>query len=513
MIYKDRAQSRYQYVDKKEKVVDTSLGRLCYSSSIMEDVIIIGAGAVGAFIARSLSKYRISVLVLEKENDVCDATSMANSAIAHSGYDPLPNTKKAKFNVAGNRMMKKVCQDLDVPFEECGTLTVAIYDEQVKMLDELSNRAKENGVPTKILSASEVKAMEPNINPDVKGALFCPTGGIVNPFLLVAHAFENALDNGVKLALNEKVVGIERVDDHFVVKTSKGSHEAKVVINAAGLYSDAIASMIEPISWSIKPRKGEYYVLDHYAKGLVNHVLFPLPSEKGKGILVTMTTSGNYLVGPSSEWVDSKDDVDTDSLTLAKVKEEAKSLVPNIPFNQQIRVYGGLRATPSTHDFIIEPSKKYDTFINVAGIESPGLVSSPAIGEYVAETLVKNVLKLEAKEHYSEKVKPYVKPLSLSLEERNALIKEHPHYGKLICNCEKVSLGEIDDVLSRSLPVNSVKALKKRTRAGFGKCQGGFCQPLVIELLAERKGVSPLEVNYDQEGSEILLSEVKKEGK
>ncbi len=478
----------------------------------MEDVIIIGAGAVGAFIARSLSKYRISVLVLEKENDVCDATSMANSAIAHSGYDPLPGTNKAKFNVAGNRMMKEVCEDLDVPFEETGTLTVAIYDSQLPLLEELHARAKENGVPTKILTGEEVKAMEPNINPDVKGALLCPTGGIVNPFLLVAHAFENAIDNGVKLALNEEVIGIERIDDHFLVKTNKGNHEAKLLINAAGLHSDDIAAMIEPISWSIKPRKGEYYVLDHYAKGLVNHVLFPLPSEKGKGILVTMTTSGNYLVGPSSEWVSDKDDCDTDSLTLSKVKEEAKSLVPSIPFAQQIRVYAGLRATPSTHDFIIESSKKYDSFINVAGIESPGLVSSPAIGEYVADTLVSKVLKLERKETYSSKIKPYVKPLSLSLEERNALIKEHPHYGKLICNCEKVSLGEIDDVLSRSVPVNSVKALKKRTRAGFGKCQGGFCQPLVIELLAEKKGVSPLDVAYDQEGSEILLSEVKKEG-
>lgn len=479
----------------------------------MKDVIIIGAGAVGAFIARSLSKYRLSVLVLEKENDVCDVTSMANSAIAHSGYDPLPGSKKAKFNVLGNKMMKKVSEELDVPYSECGTLTVAIYDEQLPLLEELSKRGESNGVPTKILSAEEVKALEPNINPEVKGALLCPTGGIVNPFLLVAHAMENAMDNGVELSLNEEVIGIERVDDHYLVKTNKGNHEAKVVINAAGLHSDDIARMIEPIEWSIKPRKGEYFVLDHYAKGLVNHVLFPLPSEKGKGILVTMTTSGNYLVGPSSEWVDDKDDMSTDSLTLAKVKEEAKSLVPSIPFNEQIRVYGGLRATPSTHDFVIEPSKKYASFINVAGIESPGLVSSPAIGEYVASELVGKVIELSKKDDYSPFVKPYVKPLELSLEERNALIKSKPHYGKLICNCEKVSLGEIDDVLSRSVPVNSVKALKKRTRAGFGKCQGGFCQPLVIEILAKHKGVSPLDIPYDQEDSKILLSEVKKEEK
>ncbi len=479
----------------------------------MKDVIIIGAGAVGAFIARSLSRYQVSVLTLEKENDVCDATSMANSAIAHSGYDPLPGTNKAKFNVAGNRMMRQVCEELDVPYSECGTLTVAIYDEQIPLLYELQKRGEENGVPSRILSSNEVKAMEPNINPDVKGALLCPTGGIVNPFLLVTHAFENALDNGVALSLNEEVVGIEHIDDHFVVKTNKGVHEAKVVINAAGVHSDDIAKMIEPISWSIHPRKGEYYVLDHFHGGLVNHVLFPLPSEKGKGILVTMTTSGNYLVGPSSEWVDSKDDNETDSLTLTNVKEQAKSLVPNIPFQEQIRVYSGLRATPSTHDFIIEPSKKYDTFINVAGIESPGLVSSPAIGEYVVEQLVKKVLPLKPNRHYKASVKPYLKPLFMSIEARNELIQKNPHYGKLICNCEKVSLGEIEDVLSRSVPTNSVKALKKRTRAGFGKCQGGFCQPLVLEILAKNKHLSPLDIPYDQVGSEILLSELKKEGK
>lgn len=477
----------------------------------MEDVIIIGAGAVGAFIARNLSKYRVSALILEKENDVCDATSMANSAIAHSGYDPLPGTNKAKFNVLGNRMMDEVCGDLDVPFERTGTLTVALYDEQLPILKELAERSAKNGVPCKLLSAEETKAIEPNINPAVKGTLLCPTGGIVNPFLLVAHAVENALDNGVRLELNAKVIGIDKVGDHFVVHTSKGDYEAKVVINAAGVHSDLIASMIEPIDWSIRPRKGEYYVLDHFNPGFVKHVLFPLPSEKGKGILFTRTTSGNYLVGPSSEFVDDKEDVSTDSLTLADVKAQASSLVPNIPFQEQIRVYAGLRATPSTHDFIIEPSKKEPHFINVAGIESPGLVSSPAIGEYVVEELVKAILPLEKKADWNPKIKPYVRPLELSLEERNELIKNNPDYGVLVCNCEKVSLGELKDVMSRSLPCQSVKAIKKRTRAGFGHCQGGFCQPRVIQFLAEEMGKTPLDVLYDGLGSAIIVDEVKKE--
>ncbi len=477
----------------------------------MEDIIIIGAGAVGCFIARSLSRYELSTLVIEKENDVGDVTSMANSAIAHSGYDPVPGSNKAIFNVLGNRMMKEVCQDLDVAYEECGTLTVAIYDSQLPMLDELLERAKENGVPAKILTAEEVKAMEPNINPEVKGALLCPTGGIVNPFELTAHAMENACDNGVKLHLGEEVTDIKAENDRFLVKTTKGNYEAKIVINAAGLHSDDIAKMIEPISWTIHPRKGEYYVLNHYAKGLVNHVLFPLPSEKGKGILVTMTTSGNYLVGPSSEFVDDKEDLSTDTLTLANVKEQAKMLVPNIPFPEQIRCYAGLRSTPSTHDFIIEPSKTYESFINVAGIESPGLVSSPAIGEYVAKDLVGKLLPLKEKSDYQKTIRPYCHPQKMSVAERNALIAKDPRYGEIICDCEKVSIGEIEDVLSRSVPAKTIKAVKKRTRAGFGKCQGGFCQPKVINLLAKHYGVSPIEVLYDKDDSQIVKEEVKKE--
>jgi len=450
----------------------------------MEDVIIIGAGAVGAFIARSLSRFQVSVLVIEKENDVGDVTSMANSAIAHSGYDPEPGTKKALFNVAGNRMFPQLCKELDVSFGQVGTLTVATENEQLVMLQDLLERAKINGVPAQLLSAEEVKKAEPNINPEVKGALLCPTGGIVNPFTLVAHAMENAMDNGVKLALGEEVTGIARQGGFYHVTTNKKTYEAKVVVNAAGLHADDIARMIEPVEWKILPRKGEYYVLDHYAPGLVNHVLFPLPSAKGKGVLVTMTTSGNYLVGPSSEYVNDKEDTATDVMTLASVKAQAMNLVPKVPFNQEIRVYAGIRATPSTHDFIIEPSKKFSDFINVAGIESPGLVSSPAIGEYVATKLVGAVLPLQERANYKAWVRPYVKPLSMPLEERNALIKKDPRFGEMVCQCEKVSLGEIYDVLSRSVPCLTVKALKKRTRAGFGKCQGGFCQPQVIRLLA-----------------------------
>ena len=484
----------------------------------MHDVIIIGAGAVGSFIARSLSAYKLHTLVIEKETDVGDVTSMANSAIAHSGYDPVPGTNKAKFNVLGNKMMPEVCKDLDVEFEMNGTLTLALYEEQLPMLKELSERAKLNGVEAHILSPKEVLEREPNITKDVKGALFCPTGGIVNPFTLTSHAMENAMDNGVELHLMEAVLNVEDKGDHFVVKTSKAEYEAKVVINAAGLSSDKFAKMMDDISWHITPRKGQYYVLNHFDKDLpgkkfVNAVVFPLPSEKGKGILVSRTTSGNYIVGPSSEPVDDIGDVSTDSMTLANVKAQATAMVPGIPFGEQIRVYAGNRSTPSNHDFIIEPSKNHPHFINVAGIESPGLVSSPAIGKYVAKELVYPILKPEKNPNFKKTIKPYIRPLTLSLEERNALIKKNPDYGEMVCNCERVSLGEIEDALNRSLPCMTVKALKKRTRAGFGKCQGGFCQPNVIRLLAERYGVSPMEVLYDKENSEIVLSKAMKGAK
>ncbi len=248
----------------------------------MYDVLIIGAGVTGAMIARNLAKYQLSVALLDKENDVGNLTSNANSAIIHSGYDPVPGTLKAKFNVLGNKMYDQVAEELDVHFFRVGSLTVAIYDEQLPVLKDLAKRSEENGVPVQILSADEVKKMEPNINPEVKGALFAPTAGIIDPFNLVVHAVENAVDNGVKLFLNEEVVNITKTKDKFLVLTKKTQFEAKIVINAAGAFSDKIAAMFEPIDWHIIPRKGEYFVLDHFAPGFVNHTIFPLPSEKGK---------------------------------------------------------------------------------------------------------------------------------------------------------------------------------------------------------------------------------------
>ena len=474
----------------------------------IHDVLIIGAGVTGTMIARELSKYCLDVVILDKNNDAGDATSSANSAIVHSGYDPEPGSLKAKFNVLGNAKYPELVKQLDVPFEQCGSLTIATEDEQLETLKELAERSKINGLEVKLLNKEEVLKMEPNINPEVKGALFAPTAGIIDPFNLVVHAMENAIDNGVTFLRSHEVLDIKKENDVYKVKTNKGDLFTKVVINAAGLKSDKIASMIEEIDWAITPRKGEYFVLDHYAEGLVRHTIFPLPSKKGKGVLVSQTTSGNYIVGPSSEPSD-PDDVSTDTETLNNIRKAATIMVPAIPFRETIRVFAGERATCTRHDFIIEYAKCDNHFINVAGIESPGLASSPAIAEYVVNELVKPILTLKSKPNFNPCIKPYHRMYYLSEEEKQKVLKENPDYGVMICNCEHISLGEIEDALSRSCPPVSIKGVKRRTRAGYGKCQGGFCQPKVLMLLAKHYGVSPTQIPLAEDGSYIIDHEIK----
>lgn len=467
------------------------------------DVLIIGAGVIGTLIARELSKYALDVVIVDKNNDAGDATSSANSAIIHSGYDPEPGSLKAKFNVLGNAKYPKLVEELDVPFIKCGSLTIALEDEQLPILESLKERSRINGVEVKLLGKEEVLKMEPNINPEVKGALFAPTAGIIDPFNLVVHAMENAIDNGVTFLRSHEVLSIKKDNDIYLVKTNKGDLYSKIVINAAGVKSDKIAAMIEDIDWAITPRKGEYYLLDHYAPGLVNHTIFPLPSKKGKGVLVSQTTSGNYIVGPSSEPSEAED-VSTDTFTLNNIKQAATLMVPSIPFKETIRVFSGVRATCTRHDFIIEYAKSDNHFINVAGIESPGFVSSPAIAEYVVETLIRPLITLKSNPTYNPYVKKYHRMFYLSEEEKLKVIKENPEYGQMICNCEHISLGEINDALSRSCPPVSIKGVKRRTRAGYGKCQGGFCQPKILLLLAKHYNVSPMDIPLAEDGSYII---------
>ncbi|HHT67105.1 MAG TPA: NAD(P)/FAD-dependent oxidoreductase [Erysipelotrichaceae bacterium] len=474
----------------------------------ISDILIIGAGVVGAMIARTLSQYVLKVVVVDKSNDAGNATSSANSAIIHSGYDPEPGSNKAKFNVLGNRMFPEIAKQLDVPFVKCGSLTVALEDEQLEMLEQLKKRASINGVAVELLSPEEALKREPNLNPMIKGALYTKEAGIIDPFNFVIHAMENAIDNGVTFLRNHEVLEIKKENDNYKVITNKGTLKTKIVINAAGINADLIAKMVEEIDWSITPRKGEYFVLDHYAPNLVKSTIFPLPSKKGKGVLVSQTTSGNYILGPSSEFT-TREDLSTDSLTLNNVKNTALSLVPSIPFKETIRIFSGLRATCTKDDFIIEYSKKDRHFIHVAGIESPGFVSSPAIAEYVVNDLIKPLIPLNKKANFNPYVKKYPRLAEMSKDERNKLIKANPDFGKMICNCEKISLGEIKEALSRSCPPVSIKGIKRRVRAGFGKCQGGFCQPKVLLILAKHYHLSPSEVLYDEEGSYVIDHQIR----
>lgn len=475
----------------------------------MFDIIIIGGGVIGCFIARELSKYDANIILLEKNNDICSETTMANSAIIHSGYDPLPNTLKAKLNVLSNPLFDDVCRDLDVSFIRNGSLTLALNDDEVKTLKSLEERAKINGVEVKLLDKDEVKRIEPNITDNVKMALYAPTGAIINPFELTVGLMENAMDNGVKLALNSKVIGIDYNDNIFTLKCENGNiYKSKIVINAAGVYADEVARLINDTSFTIRARKGSYFVLDHFDNSFVHHTLFRVPSDKGKGVVITPTTHYNYLIGPSSDFIDIKSDTTTEKTVLDEVKERAKTIVDNIPFNQVLRTFSGLRAVSDTDDFIISNSPVNEHFINVAGIQSPGLASSPGIAMMVKD-LVFDLIKFHVNVDFNPIRRKMVKLSRLSIDERNELIEKKPEFGRIVCRCEKVSEGEIIDCIKRNAGANSVKAVKKRTRPGFGKCQGSFCQPHVVRILAKELNIEESEVVYDSLDSKIVKYQTK----
>lgn len=471
----------------------------------MYDVVIIGAGVVGASVARELSKYKLKTLVVDRENDVGNVTSMANSAIVHSGYDPKPGTKKAFHNVRGNKLYDQIAKDLDVEFKRIGSLTCAINEEELEVIEHYLPRSEENGVEVKLLNKEETKALEPFISDNVIASLYAPSAGIINPFELTVALMENAMDNGVELRLNTEVIDIEKTNNGYVVKTNNGEIETRVVINSAGLYSDKVARMLGIETFEIKPRKGEYFVLDHFKQPFVSHVIFPTPTAKGKGILVTPTTHGNYLVGPSSEWVDDKEDLSTDKLTLDAVRSKSSTLVSNIPFQYMIRQFSGLRATGSTGDFIIE---NHDGFVVLGGIESPGLASAPSIALEVV-SLVGETLKLEETNTFNPTRRKVNRLASMSEEERNELIKKDSSYGRIVCRCESISEGEVVDAIRRNAGATTIKGVKKRCRPGFGKCQGGFCEPLIMEILSRELNKDPMDIKYDTNEAYILQSETK----
>lgn len=460
----------------------------------MKDVVIIGAGVTGTSVAYNLSKYAGDFLVVEKHSDVCEETSKANSGICHGGYDAVPGSMKAKMNVEGNHMMEELAKELDFPYERIGTLVLCHKKEDFSKLQALYDQGIENGVGgMKIIYNEEILAMEPNVEKDVYAALLCEEAGIVDPFLMNIAYAEGSNLNGVDYKFNTEITKIEKIDDHYKLTTNNGEEiETRTVVNAAGLYSDAIHNqLLNDNKFEVRARRGEYLLLDKATRGFVNHVLFNLPTEKGKGILVTPTIDGNTLIGPTSDFVDDKADTVTTQERIEEVIEKVEDTVENVPVRQVITSFSGNRAHESGGDFILEESQK--GFFDCVGIESPGLTSAPAIGKYMAN-LVKESLGLAENKEFKPGRNPIPKTSEMETPAHNNLIKENPLYGKIICRCEKVTEGEIVDAINRPLGATTVDGVKRRVRATAGRCQGGFCLPSIIEILARELGVDEEEI-------------------
>ena len=476
----------------------------------MTDVIIIGAGVSGCAIARELSRYQVNALVLEKNEDVCEGTSKANSAIVHAGFDADEGSLMAKLNVKGNEMMDELCKELDVPFKRNGSIVVCTDKNNLDGLKTLYDRGVANGVKDlKILSREEALEKEPNLSDEVVGALFAPTGGIVCPFKLTIALAENANVNGVEFRFNTKVEAISQCEDGtWKIRTNNGEYRTRYIVNAAGVYADRIHNMVSEDKMHIIERRGDYLLLDKEAGNHVSSTIFALPNKYGKGVLVTPTVHGNLLVGPTAIDIEDKEGTNTTAEGIAEVISKSAIQVKNLPLRKVITSFSGLRAHLEQHDFVIEEVKDAPHFIDVAGIESPGLSASPAIGCMVADML-KEAMGLSEKDDFVGNRKDILDPSRLSLEERNELIKKNPAYGNIICRCESISEGEILDAIHRPLGARSLDGVKRRTRAGMGRCQMGFCSPRTMEILHRELGLAYEEITKSGGRSNIVMERTK----
>jgi glycerol-3-phosphate dehydrogenase len=477
----------------------------------MYDITIIGAGIIGTSIARELSKYKLKIALIDRENDVANGTTKANTAIIHAGFDATPGTKMARFNVQGNVMFDKLCEDLDVEFKRIGSLVIGFNEEDMEELQNLYDRGIENGVPgMEIIGHKRVKELEPNISDNVTGALYAPTAGVIGPWELAIALAENAIENGVELLLNHEVKDIQKNQEGYELFTNNRVLSTKYIINCSGVYSDYINEMIAKPTFKINPRRGQYFVLDKSVGNLVNTVVFQCPTKLGKGILVSPTIHGNILVGPDAEDLDDKENLSTTEDRLKYIKEIAKLSVEEIPYHMTITTFAGIRAEPSTGDFIIEEAEDAKGFINVAGIKSPGLTSSPAIARYVVDLVGKIVGNLEEKDDFNPKRRKLIRFNLLSQKEKEKIIKDNPKFGKIICRCEHITEGEIVDIIKRKAGATTVDGVKRRARPGAGRCQGGFCGPRVVEILARELGKEMDEIQKDRIGSYILTEKTNK---
>lgn len=469
------------------------------------DVVVIGGGITGTAILYELAKYDIQAVLVEAEPELAAGTTKANSAILHAGFDAPTGSLKAQMNVQGNALYHELQDILDLEIRWSGSYVAALDDEQEAVIQELLVRGQQNGVPgLEIIDGDTMRKAEPNVSKDIRSALWAPTAGICWPFGLAMAFAENAVCNGATVIRDCAVTDI-LVDNGKVVgvQTEQGIIETAYVINAAGVHAAEISQMAGDNSFAICPRKGEYILFDKTAqKDLVYSPIFPTPTKMGKGILVCATTHGNVFVGPNAQDLEEADKEDT-SVTIPGMDDilnKARRLVPQLPLGAVITEFAGVRAVSSTGDFVLGPSVQIKGLIQAAGIQSPGLTSAPAIAKYIVQPLVMEV-GAQAKAHYqtSRPKQPCFRMLTNA--EQQALIKQDPRYGRVICRCETITEGEIVDAISRPVGARTVDGVKRRTRAGMGRCQGGFCGPRVTQILARELQIPITQVRKEMRES------------
>ena len=478
------------------------------------DVLVVGAGVVGCATAMELGKYALRAAVIEAGEDVCTGTSKANSAIVHAGFDARPGSLMARFNVEGSHAMPHLCERLQVPFRRCGALVLCFDDAGRPGLEELLSRGKKNGVHgLRIVEREELHELEPNVSPAAAAALYAPTSGIVCPFELTCAMAENAVRNGVEFVFDTRVEGISREGGLWRLETPRGVYEAPVVVNAAGLGSAALNNMVSERKIAITPRKGEYMLLDKKVGGLLLRTVFQLPTSMGKGVLVTPTVHGNLLMGPTAVDVDDPAATNTTAAGLENVMQKARKSVPALPGNRTITSFAGLRSHVEQEetDFILGEAEGAPGFLNAVGIESPGLSAAPAIGAFLAESAAYLVSAPINKKYDATRPEVY-RPNEMTVEERAAFVAEHPLYGNIICRCEQVSEGEIVDAIRRKPGARSLDGVKRRTRAGMGRCQAGFCSPRVLEILSRELGVPQEQLTKSGGVSFPIVGKTRKDG-
>ena len=477
----------------------------------MYDIIVIGCGISGASLAYKLSRYRLNILVLEKENDVAMGTTKANSAIVHAGYDPLPGTLMAKLNIEGSRQMEALCKELDVLYRKIGSMVLAFDETDRDTLQQLYRRGLENGVEAlQLLTGDEARQMEPKLSEQVVEALYAPTAAIVDPWGLCIAQAETAVKNGTDLKLDTEVVGLENGEDYLVVHTNHGDFKTRYAVNCTGTHGSEISSMMGQAEWEDRPIRGEYYLLDKQCGNLVSHVIFQCPSKAGKGVLTVPTVHGNIIVGPTADPIDDPDNTATTSSGLEKAAAASRKSIPSINLRQSIRNFSGVRATTSEPDFIIRPSKHSGRLLHICGIKSPGLSAAPAIADYAMEKLQEMGLSLTEKDNWNGH-RRQIRFKSLPLEEKKKLIQENPLYGRVICRCETITEGEIVAAVHSPIPPCSLDGVKRRAGSGMGRCQGGFCGPKVMEILSRELKKDPEEIPQDGAKTQLILGRTKGE--